>query len=90
MNEKIEKEILTEVEEDKNNDAWICPICQGIEYERSDRVIKKGAEFVPEYYECEQCTIHFGDPKNFNFITLNEDVIDAEIKKALKDGCKID
>ena len=51
---------------------FICPICQGEEYEihctDEKNVLTLPSKAKIDYYECKNCSVHFSDPNKFNII----------------------
>jgi len=70
------------------NIKWICPICQSTEYKEMQIMsqIDDLGFSTRTYYECSNCSIHFGDLEKFNTISIINDVADELIDECLKTG----
>ena len=66
---------------------FVCPMCRGEEYEihyvgeKYDLILPSEAEI--SHYECNNCSIHFGDPNKFNFIDVTTVTANEIIEKML-------
>jgi len=68
---------------------WICPICQSTEYKEiisNLRPLSLSKRTIISYYECNGCSIHFGNLKKFNAIEIISEVADKLLSEHLKTG----
>ena len=64
---------------------WICPICQSTEYVKRNNIDfnEQSHRCIKFYYECNGCSIHFGDLEKFNAISIISEVADELLDKCL-------